>query len=118
MKNHDIRITYAPKTLSFVLCTQRGVMEDLCFDLEHLITMNSVLFYMFLIFAKSFINPKGSSPRAFTNSHSGSFCKVSHRPRLIEFSFSDIILIHCAQKWIPIAPLKPLKTSRRVHVVA
>jgi hypothetical protein len=29
MKNHGVRIMYALKTLSHVLCTQGGVMEDL-----------------------------------------------------------------------------------------
>jgi hypothetical protein len=97
MKNHGVRIMYALQPLSPVPYTWGCVMENLQFDLKHLVAMNSVFLGTIPPSTRSVINPRGSAPILFMKSDSCSVCKFSRRPRLIKFSILGIRRIHCVQ---------------------
>ena len=97
MKNHGVHIMYALQPSSPIPYTQGCVTEILQFDLKHLIAMNSVFLGTIIPSIRSVINPRGSTPICFSKSYPGFVCKISHRPRLIEFSILGICPIYCAQ---------------------
>jgi hypothetical protein len=79
MKNHDVCIMYALQPLSLVLYTWGCAMENLQFDLKHLVTMNSVFLGMIPPSIRSVINSRCSTTILFMKSDSCSICKFSRK---------------------------------------
>jgi hypothetical protein len=73
-------------------------MEDMWFDSQHLVAMNSLLFGTILPLVRSVINPRVYTPIMSMKSNSGCVCKFSHSPRSIKFSILGIFSIYCAQE--------------------
>ena len=97
IKNRDVCIMYVLQPLVPVPYTQGCAMENLQFDSKYPVAMNSPFLGTFPPSARFVIIPRVPAPMLFVKSDSGSICKFSRRPRLIEFFSLGIRPIYYVQ---------------------